>query len=179
MFKYNGFTLVELMAVVTIISLLAAIAVPAYQDYVIRTRVIEGMGLIGQAKSVMAVEAIISTSDLQRVAISWNSQASGTGTNSKYVNSVLIDMNTGEIHTEFNSNALGVKSSESRLILSPYIRVNNTSNAITLLAALTTGQSGSIDWACSSKTQQAAVMQGMTGATLGTMQPKYAPAACR
>ena len=113
MFKYNGFTLVELMAVVTIISMLAAIAVPAYQDYVIRTRVIEGMGLIGQAKSVMAVEAIISTSDLQRVAISWNSQASGTGTNSKYVNSVLIDMNTGEIHTEFNSNALGVKSSEN------------------------------------------------------------------
>ena len=98
----KGFTLIELMIVVAIVGILAAIAMPAYQDYTVRTRVVEGLGLADQAKQAISIEAIISAADLQRVAQAWNAQAVGTGANSKYVNSIQVDEVTGEIEITFN-----------------------------------------------------------------------------
>ena len=50
----QGFTLIELMIVVAIIGILAAVAIPAYQDYTIRAKVTEGLGLAGSAKTAVA-----------------------------------------------------------------------------------------------------------------------------
>lgn len=57
----KGFTLIELMIVVAIVGILAAVAIPAYQDYTVRARVTEGLSLASAAK--LAVEEYHQTSD--------------------------------------------------------------------------------------------------------------------
>jgi type IV pilus assembly protein PilA len=49
----KGFTLIELMIVVAIIGILAAMALPAYQDYTVRSRVTEGLALANDAKTII------------------------------------------------------------------------------------------------------------------------------
>ena len=51
--KQQGFTLIELMIVVAIIGILAAIAIPAYQDYTIRAQIYEGLNLTGACKAAV------------------------------------------------------------------------------------------------------------------------------
>jgi type IV pilus assembly protein PilA len=52
--QQKGFTLIELMIVIAIIGILAAIAIPAYQDYIVRAKVSEGLNMAGAAKLAVA-----------------------------------------------------------------------------------------------------------------------------
>jgi type IV pilus assembly protein PilA len=98
----KGFTLIELMIVVAIIGILAAIAIPAYQDYTIRAQVTEGLNLAGAAKAAIA-ESYSNTGISPQTRTLSGMSALGTDTNGKYVTSV--DVVTGTIVVTYGNQA--------------------------------------------------------------------------
>jgi len=85
----KGFTLIELMIVVAIIGILAAIAIPAYQDYTVRAQVTEGLNLAGAAKAAVA-ESFSNTGAAPASRTAAGMTAVATDTSGKYVVSVNI-----------------------------------------------------------------------------------------
>ena len=102
----KGFTLIELMIVVAIIGILAAVALPAYQDYTVRAKVTEGLGLAASAKTAIAENA----ANAAPFKSGWTAPAS-----TKNVASVAIDEATGAITITYDTAI----DSGATLILTP------------------------------------------------------------
>jgi prepilin-type N-terminal cleavage/methylation domain len=99
----QGFTLIELMIVVAIIGILAAIAIPAYQDYTIRAQVSEGLSLADGAKTAVA-EFYSNRGAMPADNISAG-LATNTSINGSYVTKVDVGATTGVIEVTYGNKA--------------------------------------------------------------------------
>ena len=127
----KGFTLIELMIVVAIIGILAAVALPAYQDYTVRAKVTEGLSLASAAKLAVSENA----ANGREFASGWTAPAATTA-----VGTLTIDATTGVITIPYTTAA-----GNGNILLTP------TSGGVAL-AGTATGSTvpsgGSIVWSC-------------------------------
>ena len=159
--QQKGFTLIELMIVVAIIGILAAVALPAYQDYTIKARVTDGLSLAAAAKLAVA----------ENVA---NGTAFDTGftppSATPAVTSVGVDGTNGVITVTYTAKGGGAAG--ATLFLVPF---TGALGSPTLLASGTI-PSGSINWSCRTASSTTA-FGGLKKDP--TLLSKYAPLDCR
>jgi len=143
--KQQGFTLIELMIVVAIIAILAAIALPAYQDYVVKSRVSEAMVLADGLKVVVADNAAQAEGDLGKGAT-----LTTAADKSPNVTSTAITATTGAIVVTTTD-----KAGNGTVTLTP--------NAGGAAIVAGTPPAGTIVWVCTSTLKQKYLPSSCTG----------------
>jgi type IV pilus assembly protein PilA len=155
----QGFTLIELMIVVAIIGILAAIAIPAYQDYTVRAQVTEGLNLAAAAKAAIA-ETFLNkgTAPVNRTAAGMSTN--DTDTQGKYVTQVAVT--SGAIIVTYGKDA-NTAILNKKLAINPYVTLDM-----------------SVAWQCGFSTAPTGTTS-MSGATVAAtdVDVRYLPAACR
>ena len=162
----KGFTLIELMIVVAIIGILAAIAIPAYQDYTIRSQVTEGMTLAGDLKaSIAEYTAQVGEWPPSLVELGLGSGAVSTSKSGRYVEGVGVSNGTINITYGRDANAA---IDAGTLSFQPLVNLNQD-----------------IVWVCGRALDPQGTSDTPAGGTtpsdpgLTSILDKYMPASCR
>ena len=159
----QGFTLIELMIVVAIIGILAAVALPAYQTYTVKAKVSEAVLAASQCRTT--VSEVYQTGTVVPAANNWGCE--NLSPTSKYVASVGTTTN-GAIQVVLSADAAltaaGINGNTLTLIPA------DSSKAAIAASTTTIGATQVYQWVCGSTT--------MTPATSTTL-PKYLPGSCR
>ena len=159
----QGFTLIELMIVVAIIGILAAVAIPAYQDYTVRARVTEGLNLASAAKTNVSEIASIGRDSATGYAAGWTAPSATDN-----VANMVIAPDTGEITITYTARA-----GNGTLTLVPYTGGAAAPAALPHATAAFTPPNDGISWRCRAAGSAFAV------GNAGTLEAKFAPAECR
>jgi type IV pilus assembly protein PilA len=160
----KGFTLIELMIVVAIIGILAAVAIPAYQDYTVRAKVTEGLSLASSAKTAVVENAANGAA----YASGWVAPSS---TNN--VTSVAIAQASGAITITYGA---AIDGGGKTVTLNPVDgpKLGGTLFAGGTATTSTIPLSGSVSWVCKSASSPASAL-----GVAATLNSKYVPAECR
>ena len=163
----KGFTLIELMIVVAIIGILAAVALPAYQDYTIRAQASEGMALTGGLKTAVgdfyAAKGTWPADNAEALCGITPAPATCTGTavtdnKGSYVSQIAVI--AGGVEVTFGNKA-NAKIAGKKLAIIPGVDT-----------------AGNISWICGTAATPSGVTKATTTAATDT-DPRYLPTSCK
>jgi type IV pilus assembly protein PilA len=162
--QQTGFTLIELMIVVAIIGILAAIAIPAYQNYAVRAQVTEGLNMAAHAKTRVA-ESFLDRGEAPANRTVAGLSANTADTTGKYVSGVDVD--NGVIVVTFGYEA------------------NAALNGLTVTMTPYEAVDGGVVWRCGAAPAPTVPLMGTSGGgnaavyLAPTVPSEYLPSSCR
>ena len=165
----KGFTLIELMIVVAIIGILAAVALPAYQDYTVRARVSEA--ILAASSCRTTITEVIQTNTTQSAVDEWGCEVS-TGSGTKFVTSVTT--------TAGAANTIGTTAGRVVVAVAPAAGGQITATANQLRMAPCSAATQTTFTACTTPAWGTTVNSWICGAdTTNAILAKYLPGSCR